>query len=498
MSATSTTVVEASRLKEFIPTLVAQSASYTPVAEDIGHRLRLTIVFVGTTQQGTHTHELLTEATIALPTTLPKRKWIKNKIYRDAKRYHITPVDHLGILSQVQRKNCKTKIVSYDLYGDHVLAILKDKTKREIILPNCPDYALSEAYRKRMLLLEITGYGADIICLQNIHAKEYNRWYNEISMKSGLSGMIMVNEPSANQNRPPNDDDVPIDYSEHARFGNALLYRRSKFLLSKEWCVRVTKEDIPQHLSQEQQQQCELFASINPMVAVIAEFEFRDMAEMITYLKKHSSSEKHEPVSSFDKIRLLVVNVACVPYNPHETIIPFLQTKAIVGQLETIMRDRDYTNVKPCVVMTGNFRADSNSLVYKYLSNTRTPDQQREQLANMLQMSKENVLEPRQGELISLTEQETQLLANCRHDFNFQSSYGVVVGQEYKTTLSDQDMTVRNTTNFTWYTPNCMQARRVARESNTLMYPNSMYVSEYPAQLAEFELTLLTEQLSEK
>jgi mRNA deadenylase 3'-5' endonuclease subunit Ccr4 len=495
-----TTPIDMSKILDNLPIIVSQSANYTPTLEDVGHRLRFTVVFIGTQAQGRHIHENTTETTISLPATLPKRIWIKNKIFKQAKLQYYPTIDHLGILDQVQRKNCKTKVMSYDLYGDRVLECMRDRSKRDILLPNCPDFALTEAYRRKALFIEITGYTADIVCLQCIHAKEYNRWYNDLSMKSGLSGILMCNDPEVTQNKHPYDDDVPIDYHEHRKFGMTILYKRSKFMVAKEWSIRVSDQDIPSNLDQEQRSQCEQFVRSNVIIGMIVELEFRDIMDMMAYMMKYSSCENLPQVTSFDSIRLLVVNVQLVQSDVGAAI-QYLQAKTIVSQLEKAMASRDYASMKvrPCVILNGNFRSDHEGIVYRYLSKNMTPAQQRLHLATMCRSIDRNqksnsVFEPSQQDIVHSAPVRSELeasLLNSNNELNLQSSIGVVLGEEQTIMVSDPDMSIRKTTDFMFYTPNCLQVRRIAKEGSKLAHPNALFASEHVAIVAEFELTLL-------
>ncbi|KAJ3656962.1 hypothetical protein Zmor_015999 [Zophobas morio] len=62
------------------------------------------------------------------------------------------------------------RVVSYNILAD--LYCDSDFT-REVLHPYCPPYALSIDYRKQIFIKEITGYNADIICLQEVDRKVY-------------------------------------------------------------------------------------------------------------------------------------------------------------------------------------------------------------------------------------------------------------------------------------------------------------------------------------
>ncbi|KAL1513901.1 hypothetical protein ABEB36_003240 [Hypothenemus hampei] len=62
------------------------------------------------------------------------------------------------------------RVVSYNILAD--LYCDSDHT-REVLFPYCPPYALSIDYRKQLILKEIIGYNADLLCLQEVDRKIY-------------------------------------------------------------------------------------------------------------------------------------------------------------------------------------------------------------------------------------------------------------------------------------------------------------------------------------
>ncbi|KAJ8979548.1 hypothetical protein NQ317_017696 [Molorchus minor] len=63
------------------------------------------------------------------------------------------------------------RVVTYNILAD--LYCDSDYT-REILHPYCPAYALKIDYRKLLILKEIIGYNADLICLQEVDRKVYS------------------------------------------------------------------------------------------------------------------------------------------------------------------------------------------------------------------------------------------------------------------------------------------------------------------------------------
>lgn len=87
----------------------------------------------------------------------------------------------------------KFRVVSYNILAD--LYCDSDYT-RAVLFPYCPPYALAIDYRKQLILKELIGYNADLICLQEVDKKVYQYDLNPVlsnlnyesvfSLKGGL------------------------------------------------------------------------------------------------------------------------------------------------------------------------------------------------------------------------------------------------------------------------------------------------------------------------
>ncbi|KAG9508911.1 2',5'-phosphodiesterase 12, partial [Fragariocoptes setiger] len=110
-----------------------------------------------------------------------------------------------------------------DLYAD-------SDYSRTVLFPYCPAYALDYDYRRQLLLKELLGYNADLICLQEVDKRAY---------KHDLEPTLAVADlPSAaGDDRPELLDDSPKFFGLfHAKAGQvaeglATFYRHSRFCM---------------------------------------------------------------------------------------------------------------------------------------------------------------------------------------------------------------------------------------------------------------------------
>lgn len=98
-------------------------------------------------------------------------------------------------------------MMSYNLLAD---TYADSDYSRNVLFPYCPAYALSINYRKQLLLDEIIGYNADIICLQEVDRKLFINDLEPILSLEGFSGVLKLKAGLAPE-------------------GTATFFRQSKF-----------------------------------------------------------------------------------------------------------------------------------------------------------------------------------------------------------------------------------------------------------------------------
>ncbi|XP_034677251.1 carbon catabolite repressor protein 4 homolog 1-like isoform X1 [Vitis riparia] len=97
---------------------------------------------------------------------------------------HMIQIQHLkeprNIVFESQSSNADTfSVLSYNILSD-IYASRNAHVK-------CPGWALAWEYRRKNLLLEITGYDADIICLQEVQSDHFENYFKPKLTKRGYS-----------------------------------------------------------------------------------------------------------------------------------------------------------------------------------------------------------------------------------------------------------------------------------------------------------------------
>lgn len=101
------------------------------------------------------------------------------------------------------------RVVSYNILAD---TYSKDEFAQKILYPYCPPYALDISYRQQLLLKEIPGYNADLICLQECGFKLFQNNLHPALESMGFEGLMKCKA-----------GEVPE--------GEATFFRKSKFTL---------------------------------------------------------------------------------------------------------------------------------------------------------------------------------------------------------------------------------------------------------------------------
>ncbi|XP_014482436.1 PREDICTED: 2',5'-phosphodiesterase 12 isoform X2 [Dinoponera quadriceps] len=133
-------------------THVSEGYLYVPSVSDIGCNLKISCVPRNESDSGTSI-EVQSKGTVeAGPGLCPfdiRHEFTKNKLSGQSFR-----------------------IMSYNILAD---TYTDSDYSKDVLFPYCPGYALDIDYRKQLILKEIIGFNSDIICLQEVDSKIYER-----------------------------------------------------------------------------------------------------------------------------------------------------------------------------------------------------------------------------------------------------------------------------------------------------------------------------------
>lgn len=164
---------------------------YTPSVVDVGCYLKLTCSPGNIRKVSSITSEAATSVTVAAgPGTCP--------------------FDARHLYTKKKTPDSSTfRVVSYNILAE---AYSKEEFAQKILYPYCPPYGLDISYRQQLLLKEIPGYNADLICLQECGSKLFKHNLRPALETMGFKGLLRCKA-----------GEVPE--------GEATFFRESKFAL---------------------------------------------------------------------------------------------------------------------------------------------------------------------------------------------------------------------------------------------------------------------------
>ena len=169
---------------------LSDQLTYTPTKEDLGCELIFKITSRLTEDQTLETYEVTSKRVTQSPDYLPytKRHKLTNHTIENANEFRIVTYNLLA-----------------DMYSD-------SKTAREELFSYCPKQFLTMDYRKHLLIDELLGYNADLICLQEVDFSIFEKHLEPaFKLKTNLAGSIAL--------------------KNEMQEGSAIFYNQSKFKL---------------------------------------------------------------------------------------------------------------------------------------------------------------------------------------------------------------------------------------------------------------------------
>lgn len=144
--------------------------TYTPTKFDINHELLFKV-----------TSRLNDQMELETYTVESKKVWDSPDYYPYEKRHELT---------RTKTANDEFRIVTYNILAD---MYSDSKTAREQLFKYCPEKYLKMDYRKHLILKELIGYNADLICLQECDQSVFQKHLESaLKMRSNLNGLMAL------------------------------------------------------------------------------------------------------------------------------------------------------------------------------------------------------------------------------------------------------------------------------------------------------------------
>ncbi|XP_061169849.1 2',5'-phosphodiesterase 12-like [Saccostrea echinata] len=294
-------------LKNLNQKFLSKEKFYTPTNDDIDHKIELSCI----PKLGDRSGSMST---------------IVSKVVVEAGP-GVCPFEMRHMYTSELTDSTSFRVVSYNILAD---AFADTDFTRNELYPYCPPYAQSIDYRKQLLLKEILGYNADIICLQEVDEKVFDRYLLPALQINGFSGVYQMK-------------------SGKIREGEALFYRNSKFRATEEHTI-----DITQSLEEE------AFKDIKEKLAkyeVLYEF----------YKKRKNVLQVHVLESVSDPRKKLCVANTHLFFHRDFDHIRIVQGVVSIRHLEQVMTKYREQGDDISLVFCGDFNASPQSPLHGFL-----------------------------------------------------------------------------------------------------------------------------------
>lgn len=536
--------------------ILSQSAHYVPTQSDVGHRLMFVVSLIIPDQSGVSVdRHIVTDVCIPTPSSPPRRTWVENPnaVNQRSKTKQIdwSPpiVGNALPIADISKRysaglyapgdiDTTFSLLSYNTMAEGYLKSLYGSGQGDLLrqlFPNCPSYALSYAYRKKVLLNELIIYGVDLICLQALDHRDYDSMHLEMS-KLGYSSIYAECNPKPEDHESPSQRSGAVTESKLDQYGLCTMYRRSKFSKIRDWqlnfsdCVsefqsRSQTSSVHGRVWSVVEDTLDLFdlhmddINLDGHLAVVSMFELKDYFMM---------AMDNDGQSRQDGGKLLVVNVML--HRPHSDaildgyhrsgsgiktqVVQLVHMYLLLQKLRMTQETIDALHVP--VVIAGDLSNGSGSLVYEYLSHGSITDtlsslvqqQAQQPIAGLVNSSlpgdaSQELLPQnsyRSDRLATVNLSNTgdrtamfESMHKLTHDFAFHSCYMETMRAEPEYRISDGSRSAQHATEFIWVQKSHMHVRKVAksplsRKGSNSSVPSVHYASAHIALLCELEL----------
>ncbi|XP_077997453.1 2',5'-phosphodiesterase 12-like [Glandiceps talaboti] len=247
----------------------------------------------------------------------------------------VCPFENRHLYTQKRVGNDGFRVVSYNILADQYATT---EFAQNVLYPYCAPYALSIDYRQQLILKELTGYNADIICLQEMGKTLYNTVLYPALQLEGMEGMYTGKVGSI-------------------REGEAIFYCKDKFRL-------LSTHDINLNDAIKDPMNSDLFEKVSQNKVLLDKVLSRSAILQVAILETLS-----EP-----KRKLCVANTHLY-FHPKAANIRLIQTDIIIKHLQYVKSLYPSQDSQDDLALTlcGDFNSDPKYGVYRYITKKSIP-----------------------------------------------------------------------------------------------------------------------------
>ncbi|XP_056590487.1 2',5'-phosphodiesterase 12 [Triplophysa dalaica] len=226
--------------------------------------------------------------------------------------------DNRHMYTQRVTDETSVRIVSYNILADIYAQTDLSKT---VLYPYCPPYALEMDYRHNLIKKELSGYNADIICLQEVDKGAFTDSLSPALDAFGLDGVFKIKE------------------RQHE--GLATFFRRSKFKMLAQYDVTLSKALMTDPLHQE------LLDKVSTNSSLKEKIEKRSTVLQVTVLQ-----------SLCDPSRVICVGNTHLYWHPTGGNVRLVQIAVALKHMKQVLTEK---HPGACLMFSGDFNSTPTS-----------------------------------------------------------------------------------------------------------------------------------------
>eukprot|EP01119_Soliformovum_irregulare_P021749 TRINITY_DN7307_c0_g1_i2.p1 TRINITY_DN7307_c0_g1~~TRINITY_DN7307_c0_g1_i2.p1 ORF type:complete len:507 (+),score=111.56 TRINITY_DN7307_c0_g1_i2:96-1616(+) len=252
-------------------------------------------------------------------------EWLRERIHTSPHQRHFISGPDFTASGE------KFRVLSYNILGD--LYATTDA------FPYCPPQALAWKYRRSKLLNEIQHYDCDVICLQEVPMKHYNKFFLPAMQASGYMGIFLPKSRARTMS-----DYLSVD-------GCVIFYRTSKFTLVEQHTCEFQSIAMSKHKDFNQDQEAFNRVITRDNVALLAILQVVD----------HTNAQP----------RFILVGNTHIHWNTEQKDVKLIQVMMMLEQIATMTSPTAYRGIP--MVIAGDFNSVPGSGPYQLLKTATIP-----------------------------------------------------------------------------------------------------------------------------
>ncbi|KAH7647407.1 hypothetical protein FG379_003074 [Cryptosporidium bovis] len=371
--------------------IVGDQRNYLPVADDVGHQLRLEVFLTpkSKSEQSLDIKEAMEKVknSVDIYSCITTACCVPNLPQAPPRCILTVPTTQVG--GSGMHHGGFINSTRFKVFSWNVLAEIYASQE---VFPHCDAYMLSWSYRKTRIIVEILSHQPDIVCLQEVQTEHFDDFFKPVLQQYGYEGVYKqkTTEIFTSGSGRRKDGKFTMD-------GCATFYKTNKFIAKENYSLEFSaliKEATHRTLPAEvKNNPAAIKRLLKDNVAVVILLEYHQNGSNIAVndqshpinmqmssgdsihnqtikIPSHSNimvQNSNSKVSS-NPLQVIIANTHIVA-NPEANDVKIWQAQTLVSVLEEYLRDCYRRQpVLPGLIICGDFNSTPDSALYRLLA----------------------------------------------------------------------------------------------------------------------------------